>query len=68
MAHLEEAVSKSDRNPTTRYHLAMAYLKVEDLERGQQALDAALRIDPKTAEAKMAKEVLREVVQTGKGR
>jgi tetratricopeptide (TPR) repeat protein len=67
VVHLEEAVSKSDRNPVTRYHLAMAYLKAGDRNRGLQALETALRMDPKTAEAKMALETLRDLEQQGNG-
>ena len=67
VVHLEDAVSKSDHNPMTRYHLAMAYLKAGDRDRGRQALEAALRMDPKTAEAKMALETLRELQQQGNG-
>jgi Tfp pilus assembly protein PilF len=67
VAHLEDAVSKSDRNPVTRYHLAMAYLRAGDRDRGLKALEAALRIDPKTAEAKMALETLRELDRQGNG-
>jgi tetratricopeptide (TPR) repeat protein len=66
VVHLEEAVSKAERNPVTRYHLAMAYLKTGDLEHGQHALDAALRMAPKLPEANMANAVLREVEQTAK--
>ena len=57
---LEGAVSKAERNPMTRYHLAMAYMKAGDREHGQQALDTALRMDPK-----MAKEILRQMEQNG---
>jgi Flp pilus assembly protein TadD len=66
VVHLQEAASKSERDAKTRYHLAMAYLKAGDLEHGEQALKAALRMDPNIAEAKMAAQVLREVEQTAK--
>jgi tetratricopeptide (TPR) repeat protein len=41
-------------NPVVKYHLAMAYAKVGDLKRGRVALDAALKINPNVAEAKLA--------------
>jgi len=67
VVHLEEAVSKSGHNPLMRYHLAMAYLRAGDRNHGLQTLEAARRMDPKTAEAKMALETVRELDQQGNG-
>lgn len=58
VSHLESAASKGGGSPTIQYHLAMAYLKAGDRQRGQRALETALQIDPNRPEAKMAKEVL----------
>ena len=41
-----------------KYHLAMAYAKTGDIERGKAVLDAALKINPNMPEAKLAKDLL----------
>ncbi len=41
-----------------KYHLAMAYAKAGDLANGRTTLDAALRINPKVPEAKLAKDMI----------
>jgi tetratricopeptide (TPR) repeat protein len=52
--------------PVIKYHLAMAYLKAGQLDLGRQTLDAALRIDPTLAEARMAKQTLTETMSVRK--
>ena len=59
VTHLESAVAKG-KDPAAKYHLAMAYLKSGDRERGKQALDAALKFNPNLAEARAAQQVLDE--------
>ena len=53
LVHLQNAVAKQ---PTAllKYHLAMAYLKAGDLQRGQRMLDEARRINPNLPEAAAA--------------
>ena len=47
-----------------RYHLAMAYLKNGDLERGRQTLEAAFKMDPNLPEAQAARQLLAEATQS----
>jgi tetratricopeptide (TPR) repeat protein len=54
---LERAVQKGS-DPTWKYHLAMAYAKAGDLNRGRATLQAALKLNPNIPEAKLAQEVL----------
>jgi Tfp pilus assembly protein PilF len=56
---LERTASKQG-GAVWKYHLAMAYAKVGDLNRGRAALRAALKQDPNVPEAKIAQELLRE--------
>jgi tetratricopeptide (TPR) repeat protein len=58
--HLESATAKNS-TALHKYHLAMAYLKAGDLKRGQQTLDAALKIDSKLPEAQAALQLFAEV-------
>jgi len=46
-----------------RYHLAMAYFKRGDAERGKQILDAAHSMDPTSAEAIMAQQIADEATR-----
>ena len=41
-----------------KYHLAMAYAKAGDIANGRTVLDAALRINPRVPEAKLAKDLI----------
>jgi Tfp pilus assembly protein PilF len=59
---LEAAVSReqvftSEGLARCKYHLAMAYFKAGDRQRGQRSLESALKINPKLPEAKVAQEV-----------
>ncbi len=54
---LERAALKGS-NPTWKYHLAMAYARAGDLERGRASLQAALKLNPNLPEAKMAQEIV----------
>jgi Tfp pilus assembly protein PilF len=60
--HLQQAVAKGG-GALPRYHLAMAYVKVGDLDLGEETLDKALRIDPKIPEASMARQLIAESVR-----
>ena len=53
---------------TGKYHLAMAYLKMGDRRRGTEALNQALKMDPKLPEAAMARQVLAETAQKSANR
>jgi Tfp pilus assembly protein PilF len=57
LKYLEQA-GANPRNAVWKYHLAMAYAKAGDAQRGRTVLDAALKIDPKLPEAKAAIELL----------
>jgi tetratricopeptide (TPR) repeat protein len=65
--HLEAATADptgidKENLARSRYHLAMAYFKVGDRKRGQEMLDATLRLDPSLPEARMAKLVRDETL------
>jgi tetratricopeptide (TPR) repeat protein len=57
LPHLEKA---AEQDPTARHkcHLAMAYLKMGDQERGQKTLAAAMKLDPTIPEIKTAQQIL----------
>lgn len=57
LIHLRNAASQE---PTAlrKYHLAMAYLKTGDRQRGRQTLDEARRMDPNLPEAAAAKQLM----------
>lgn len=57
--HLEAAVAKAP-SARRKYHLAMAYLKTGDRQRGATILEQAIRMDPKLPEAQEARHVLLE--------
>jgi Tfp pilus assembly protein PilF len=54
---LERATAENGE-PVFKYHLAMAYAKVGDLDRGRAVLRNGLKQDPNLAEAKLAQEML----------
>lgn len=53
-----ELASSHSQNAIWKYHLAMAYAKAGDKQRGLAALEAASRVSTKVPEAKVAKEML----------
>jgi tetratricopeptide (TPR) repeat protein len=62
VSQLEAAVSTKsslagDQMGRVHYHLAMAYFKSGDTSKGQQVLEAALRLAPALPEAKVAQEL-----------
>jgi Flp pilus assembly protein TadD len=58
LTELRRAASGVDAKPEFEYHLAMAYLKTGDRSHAQAGLAAALKKNPKYAEAKAAQEQL----------
>jgi len=54
VTYLQNAVDRED-SARRKYHLAMAYLKAGDPQRGRQTLDAALKMDPNLSEAQVAR-------------
>ena len=63
VTHLEAAVSK-ESTPRRRYHLAMAYLRLGNIEKGKKSLDFALRADPSLPEALVAQRLWSEQQNT----
>jgi len=57
LPHLEMAATK-EPSALRKCHLAMAYLRLGDRERGQQSLTAAMRLDPNLPELKDAQHIL----------
>jgi tetratricopeptide (TPR) repeat protein len=62
VTHLQGAVSRQS-TARRQYHLAMAFAKAGDANQGRKALEAALKLDPKLPEAKMARELYAGTVQ-----
>jgi cellulose synthase operon protein C len=58
VTYLERASSAPDA--ICKYHLAMAYAKTGDRQRGRTTLDAALKLNANLPEAKTAREVVAE--------
>ena len=56
---LEPAAARSS-HAAPKYHLAMAYIKVGDLNRARRLFSAAQKINPQAAEAKLAHDLLAE--------
>jgi tetratricopeptide (TPR) repeat protein len=68
VTELERAVSK-EHNPIWKSHLAMAYAKAGDLNRGRTLLEAVLKTNPNLPEAKTAQEMIQGVKpESGKPR
>jgi Tfp pilus assembly protein PilF len=55
--YLEMAAAKPG-NVVWKYHLAMAYAKAGQAARGRTTLDAALKVDNRVPEAKMAQQIV----------
>ena len=60
VSHLQNAVAK-EPGAVLKYHLAMAYLKAGDRQRGRQVLDQARRLDPRLPEAAAASQLMTSV-------
>jgi tetratricopeptide (TPR) repeat protein len=58
VSELERAVAVKGNNVISKYHLAMAYAKAGDLNRGRTTLNAALKLNPSVPEAKLAEAVM----------
>jgi Tfp pilus assembly protein PilF len=58
-----EAAAASQKQPdaVTEYHLAMAYAKAGDGQKGREALQAALKLNPKLPEAQIAAGIVGEL-------
>jgi cellulose synthase operon protein C len=56
--NFESAASNPAAGPVCKYHLAMAYAKVGQRDRGRVALSAALKRDPRLPEANAATQLL----------
>jgi tetratricopeptide (TPR) repeat protein len=59
--HLESAAAR-ESTARRKFHLAMAYLKAGNSQKGKESLQAALRMDPSIPEAVTAKLVLAQTV------
>jgi tetratricopeptide (TPR) repeat protein len=57
VSELERAAANGE-DPIRKYHLAMAYVKAGNLDRGRTTLQRALQLNPNLAEAKMAQQVV----------
>ena len=57
VSELERAAANGE-DPVRKYHLAMAYVKAGNLDRGRTTLQRALQLNPNLAEAKMAQQVV----------
>jgi len=64
LPYLEKAADK-EPNARRKIHVAMAYLKMGDRERGQQNLVAAMKLDPSLPEIRTAQQML-EAMQGGR--
>ena len=55
-----QRASADPENVVWKYHLAMAYAKAGDTKRGRSILEAALKVDSRVPEARMAKAVVEQ--------
>lgn len=58
---LEDAVKGAPSNATYRYHLGMAYQKLNDLKKARIELEKSIRIDPQAPSAEKASQALSEL-------
>jgi Flp pilus assembly protein TadD len=57
----EKSVGKQPRNATYQYHLGLAYAKTGQNDKARGALEKALQLDPKFADADAARKALTEL-------
>jgi Tfp pilus assembly protein PilF len=57
LLHLEKAADK-EPNALRKCHVAMAYIRIGDQERGQKNLNAALKMDPNIPEIRAVQQML----------
>ena len=60
ITQMEAGAAQDQGNAVIKYHLAMAYAKSGDAEKGLATLQAALKLNPKLPEAQMAASVVAE--------
>jgi tetratricopeptide (TPR) repeat protein len=60
LQYLELAAASSKGSVVSKYHLAMAYAKAGQQTKSKATLDAALKLDPKRPEARLAQELVRK--------
>jgi Flp pilus assembly protein TadD len=58
ITYLERAAADKTGDVVWKYHLAMAYAKAGDVDRGRVTLASALKINSNVPEAKAAREIL----------
>lgn len=58
-----ERASAHPEDVVWKYHLAMAYAKAGNSQRGRTMLDAALKVNPRVPEAKLAQDVVGSAAQ-----
>ncbi len=58
LRHFQDAAARQPHDALIRYHLAMTYFQLGDMDAGRRALDEALRLDPDVPEAEMAQQLL----------
>jgi tetratricopeptide (TPR) repeat protein len=62
---LKESVDKQPQTAVYQYHLGLAYAKNGDLGPAREALETALKLDPKSAHAAEAKATLAQLAVLG---
>jgi putative PEP-CTERM system TPR-repeat lipoprotein len=62
---LKESVEKQPQTADFQYHLGLAYAKNGDYRLARQALETALRLEPKSAQATEAKATLAQIATFG---
>ena len=61
LQYLRESATKEPGNPMYQYHLGMVYLKLGKNGEARQALEKALKLDPKFPQAGEVKKMLAEI-------